>query len=272
MFIRSRITRGKTRPGRLARLDSFLCMRERELLARTDGPFAEALFVDLGFGQSLATTLESAQAFRSIGLGGGVLAVEMDPARVQAARALTNGSVQVRQGGFDIPFRKYERARLVRAMNVLRQYREHEAAEAHARMAARIVQGGLLVEGTSSKDGSMLAAHLLRQTSDGLKREGLLFSTTFTRGFAPIQMRDYLPRDLRRRVIVGEPIAAFFDAWMRAWEQAREHGSRAVRAAFADSCRRLATDTEGIHTARELIEDGYLLWTPPSGVPKAAIR
>lgn len=269
MPLRSRVTRGKTRPGRLARLDAYLCLRERALLERSDRLFAGAWFVDVGFGQSLATTLESAKTLRRAGLVGPVLGVEMDPARVELARREAGGAVVVRQGGFDIPFAKHERARLVRAMNVLRQYREHDSSEAHARMAARLLPGGLLVEGTSSKDGSMLTAHLIRRTAGGIEREGLLVSTTFARGFAPIQMRDYLPRDLRRRVVAGEPIAAFFDAWTSAWESARADGFRDPKEAFAESCRRLATVLHGVDTAAELVDDGYLLWRPAQGVPAA---
>jgi hypothetical protein len=154
-------------------------------------------------------------------------------------------------------------------MNVLRQYREEEVPDALERMATCLVQGGLLLEGTSSKHGSMLSSHLLRKTSDGLRREGLVFSTTFVRGFAPIQMRDYLPRDLRRRVMPGERIATFFDAWTAAWQEARADGYRTPPLAFAESGRRLASRLEGIDTAPGLLESGYLVWKPPEGVPRA---
>ena len=266
---RSRSTRGKTQPGRLARLDAFVSLRERALLTRSDGDYQDALFVDVGFGQTLATTLESLEAFRLAGFRGRVVAVDIDEKRVELARQQHGAEVDVRTGGFELPLREGEHARLVRAMNVLRQYREQEVPDAWERMGRNLVEGGLLLEGTSSKHGSMLSSHLLRKTSGGLRREGLLFSTTFVRGFAPMQMRDYLPRDLRRRVVAGERIATFFDAWTAAWQEARAEGYRAPPLVFAESGRRLASRLAGIDTAPGLLESGYLLWKPPEGVPRA---
>ena len=78
--------RGRTRPGRLALLDRLLLTRERELLARSDGPFARAVFVDVGLGDAPDTTFESARAFRELAPALRTLGVDIDPVRVAHAR------------------------------------------------------------------------------------------------------------------------------------------------------------------------------------------
>jgi hypothetical protein len=53
-------TRGKTARNRLRRVDNFLAMYDPSLLRRSDGDFAGAWVVDLGYGEEPWTTLESA--------------------------------------------------------------------------------------------------------------------------------------------------------------------------------------------------------------------
>ena len=43
-------TRGKTASNRLRRVDNFILLYEPSLLTWSDGSFAGALFVDLGYG------------------------------------------------------------------------------------------------------------------------------------------------------------------------------------------------------------------------------
>jgi len=59
-------TRGKTASNRLRRVDNFILLYEPSLLSRTDGSFADSLFVDLGYGFDARTTLESAARFRGV--------------------------------------------------------------------------------------------------------------------------------------------------------------------------------------------------------------
>ncbi len=81
------------------------------------------------------------------------------------------------------------------------------------------------MEGSTDVQGGITVVHLLRRTSEGLSREALLFHTDFHQGFAPLLFRDWLPRDLRRRVQPDEPIHDFFAAWTRGLEE----GARARR-------------------------------------------
>ena len=263
----SRKTRGKTRPGRLALLDALLCTRERSMLCRADGQWQAALFVDLGFGETPWTTLELADAIRETGSTFGVLGVDIDAQRVARATRMERADVRFVEGGFDFPAPADRAIAAIRAMNVLRQYREVDVAAAIEVLGARLLEGGLLIDGTSNKEGTALAAHWMRRGPHGLVREALAFSTTFARGFAPVLFRDVLPRDLRRRVVEGEPIMSFFAAWTHAWECARRAGARTPPECFAATAHCLAEEVEGVVLDNALLGRGTLVWAPPSGVP-----
>jgi hypothetical protein len=124
------------------------------------------------------------------------------------------------------------------------------------------------VEGSTDVQGGITVVHLLRRTSEGLSREALLFHTDFHQGFAPLLFRDWLPRDLRRRVQPDEPIHDFFDAWTEAWKKARELGAWEPRSAFQESARQLSAASVHVSTEPWLLERGYLRWQPPGGVPR----
>jgi hypothetical protein len=256
-----RPTRGRTRPGRLAVLDRWLLQAEAGLISREDGPFRQAVAVDVGFGAGPWTTLEWARSLRSLRPDLRVVGVDLDPDRVAAALPLADARTDFRQGGFDLPLGPEEPALLVRAMNVLRQYPASAVTEAHARLAARLLPGGALLEGSSDREGGVLVAHLLRAGPSPC-REALVFATGFDRGFAPMLFRDWLPRDLRRRCVPGEPIRTFLDAWTRAWEEVRAAGLHEARAAFSASARLLAEWEPGVEPG-----DGIIAWRPPGGVP-----
>ena len=261
-----RKTRGRTAHGRLQALDVYLVHRERELLARDEGAWARAAFVDLGFGEHPWTTLDSAQAFRELNPGLPVVGVELEAPRVEAALAHADALTDFRQGGFDLPLRPGESVRLLRAMNLLRGYRPEEVPDIHHQLGRALLDGGLLVEGSTDTPGAVLVAHLLRRVPEGLSREALLFHTDFSRGFAPVLFRDWMPRDFRRRVKPGEPIHAFFADWTAAWQEARAAGHEAPPEAFRHSVLGLASRVEGVTTEAWLLDRGYLLWKPPGGV------
>jgi hypothetical protein len=160
--------------------------------------------------------------------------------------------------------------RLVRVMNVLRGYPAEEIPAAHALLGRPLLEGGLLVEGSADPQGTLATAHLIRKRGDGLWREGLWLSTRFAHGFAPMQLRDWLPRDLRRRVVPGEPIFDFLQAWTSAWEPVR-HGV-APHLAFARSVEALASRMEGVCLLRADEGQGACVWRPIAGVPHPLIR
>lgn len=259
-------TRGRTSRGRLQALDVYLCHAERELLRREDGAWERAAFVDVGFGDTPTTTLESARAFRELNPRLPVLGVELDASRVEAAAKYADALTGFRQGGFYLPLQPGESVRLIRVMNLLRQYPAESVPTIHEKLGERLLVGGLVIEGSTDTAGGVTVAHLLRRGEDRLHREALLFHTDFSHGFAPVLFRDWLPRDLRRRVHPGEPIHDFFMDWMTAWKEARGEGHHEPHESFRHSLLRLASRREGIETEDWLLEHGYLLFRPPGGV------
>ncbi|WP_164014764.1 methylase [Pyxidicoccus trucidator] len=262
-------TRGRTSRGRLRALDAYLCHAERELLSRRDGPWARAVFVDVGFGEHPWTTLESAEAFRALQPELTVVGVELDAERALAARAHADAKTHFRQGGFELPLGDDEPVRLLRAMNLLRQGPPERVPEVHRTLGRYLLPSGLLVEGSADPTGAILTAHLLRRAPEAdapLVREALLFHTDFSHGFAPLLFRDWLPRDLRRRVRPGEPVHAFFAEWGAAWEAARVSGHTAPPDAFHEAASRLAARTGDVEADAWLLARGYLVWRPREGI------
>lgn len=258
-------TRGKTARNRLRRVDTFLILYDSALLRRTDGPFSRALFVDLGFGAEPFTTLESAARLHPINPRLPVLGVEIDPERVAAALPYADARTTFRVGGFNLPLRPGETVRAIRAFNVLRQYEEAQVAPAWQTMGESLLPGGLLVEGTSDPTGRTWVANLLRRAEAGLVYEGLLFSTNFHGGFDPAMFQPVLPKNLIHRVVPGEPIHAFMEAWKRAAEETVAQRAWGPRQWFAASAQALAARGYSVLLRPRLVRQGYLLWRAATG-------
>ncbi|MDW8316618.1 MAG: methylase [Anaerolineae bacterium] len=264
-------TRGKTASNRLRRVDNFLLLYDPGLLRRQDGPWRGALFVDLGYGDEPVTTLESAARLRRVNPSLPVLGVEIDPARVAAAQPFADNLTQFRLGGFNLPLQLQpdgtpETVRLIRAFNVLRQYREEDVAPAWAMLGRYLLPGGLLIEGTAEPFGRIWAANLLRKPAGGgeLVVEGLLFSTNFRLGFDPAEFQTILPKNLIHRVTPGEPIYAFFAAWKRAAQATVPWRGFGLRQWFIASAHRLAEEGFRVDLRRRLLAQGYLLVRGPA--------
>ena len=128
-------TRGKTASNRLRRVDNFILLYEHSLLTRTDSLFADAMFVDLGYGFDARTTLESAGRFWRVNPNLKILGVEIDRERVEAALPHADEKTFFRLGGFNLPLQDGEFVRLVRAFNLLRQYEEGDFVPAYETLA-----------------------------------------------------------------------------------------------------------------------------------------
>ena len=210
------ITRGKTAPNRLRRVDNFVAMYDPNLIKRTDGDFSHALFVDLGYGAEATTTLESAERLRRLNPSLPILGVEIDKQRVEAALPFTDERTFFRLGGFNLPLLPGETVRLIRAFNVMRQYEEAEFAPAYERLAQYVLPGGLMIEGTSDPFGRIWVANVARKLLiRGWGFEALVFSTNFRSGFDPAQFQAVLPKNYIHHVVPGEAIFDFFEAWKR---------------------------------------------------------
>lgn len=248
-------TRGKTAPNRLRRLDAFLMLTEAPGLWHRRGAV-----VDLGFGREPITTAEMAQRFWQHDPGIEVIGVELDPERVAAAACYARPGLRFLRGGFNVPLPS---ARLIRAMNVLRQYDASAVDEAWAQMAESLTDGGLLVEGTCNPSGSIMVVNLLRKSPAGLRLEGLLFSVRLSQGSDPDLFPPVLPKQLIHRMVPGEPIHTFFEDWrtlarrnaaLRTWG-ARQH--------FVSTGQQLAERWRGVQARPRLLSRGFLLWLRP---------
>lgn len=208
-------TRGKTALNRLRRVDNFLMLYDEEIIRLPSSPKYLYTFIDVGYGAYPYTTLESAWRFRQISPSLYVIGIEIDMERVRFAKEYTDTITDFRHGGFNIPLRKREdgreeKAKCIRAFNVLRQYDEKNVESSYALMAAHLIEGGLIIEGTSDPLGRMWVAHILRKRENRLEREALVFSTNYKAPFHPKTFQTILPKSLIHRVIPGENIYNFF--------------------------------------------------------------
>jgi len=253
-------TRGKTASNRLRRVDNFLLLYDPSLLRRTDGPFAQALFVDLGYGFNARTTLESASRFRRVNPELRILGVEIDPERVEAARPFADDRTFFRLGGFNLPLLEGERVRLIRAFNVLRQYEEKDFAPAYARLEEGVLEGGLMIEGTSTPFGQLWAANLVRMKGGAWQPEALVFSTNFRLGFEVGEFQTILPKNLIHHMTAGEPIHEFFEAWKRAAAASAAVRAFGLRQWFAAAARALAGEGYHVDLHARWLSKGWLIW------------
>lgn len=269
-------TRGKTAPNRLRRVDRFILAYDPFLIQRNDGPFAEAWFVDLGFGANPVTTLEAAVRLRRLNPDLGVLGVEIDPERVAAAQVWEDERTRFRLGGFNLPVGLSPEvpprwARLVRAFNVLRQYEESAVAEAYTHLARGVLPGGLLIEGTSDPFGRIWVAQLLRRTGEPFsgapwRLEAVVFSLHPAHAYSPEDLQTVLPKSLIHRVIPGEPIHRFFQDWMQAAREASPWRTFGVCQWFGAGARRLAEKGHDLDLRAKWLRHGFLVWRQPPGL------
>ena len=267
-------TRGKTAANRLRRVDNFILLYEPSLLTRTDGLFARSLFVDLGYGFDARTTLESAERFRRVNPQLPILGVEIEKERVEAALPYADEKTFFRLGGFNLPLQEGEHARLIRAFNVLRQYEEKDFAPAYERLAPYVLPGGLMIEGTSDPFGSVWCANLVRRVieSEGIssrigdwrirdwRLEALVFSTNFRTGLDIADFQAVLPKNLIHRVVPGEPIHDFFEAWKGAAAETSAMKTFGLRQWFVQSAEALARKGYKINLQKKFLARGYLIW------------
>lgn len=254
------ITRGKTAANRLRRVDLFFLQYAASLIKRMDGDYARAFFVDLGYGREPTTTLESAERLRTLNPALAIMGVEIDPERVAVALPYTDENTHFRLGGFNLPLKAGERVKLMRAFNVLRQYEEPEFAPAYEQMTHGMLEGALLVEGTSDPFGRVWVANVARKMESGWGAEALVFSTNFRNGFDPAQFQPVLPKNYIHHVVPGEQIYDFFEAWKRAAAETSPAKVWGARQWFAAAAEALAGRGYKIDLHRKWIGRGFLLW------------
>lgn len=266
------ITRGKTAPNRLRRVDHFLGTYDPQLIRRQDGDFRQAWYVDLGYGSSPDTALESAARLRRLNPELPLLGIEIKPERVERAWPFRDARTDFRLGGFRLPLKtapdgRPETVRLVRAFNVLRQYEEHEALPAIDLLMQQILPGGILVEGTSDPYGRVWTASVIRRSEGGdaepWNLEALVLGANLGAGFDPEAFQTRLPKSFIHRVIAGDPVHRFIADLKAAARDTRGSEVWGPRAWFTATGEALAGRGYDIVRPDRWLRQGWLVWRNP---------
>jgi hypothetical protein len=212
------VTRGTTNTNRLRRVDRWITALPE--LRRTTAP----LVVDLGYGASGVTTFELYARLARVRPDVRVVGFEIERGRVETARRQLEAqpderlrsSVRFEVGGFEVPLPPGERATVVRAFNVLRQYDEAEVVPAWRTMLRRVDAGGLLIDGTCNEVGRVatwvdVSPAGPRSLTIALRLAGL---------DRPSIAAERLPKVLIHRNVPGEPVHELLVALDRAWQLA----------------------------------------------------
>ncbi|MCX4828423.1 class I SAM-dependent methyltransferase [Streptomyces sp. NBC_01016] len=226
------VTRGTTNPNRLRRMDRWIAAVHGAALRRADDPVA----VDLGYGAAPWTAVELLTRLRGAAPHARVVGIEIEPARVAAAKPYERDGLTFRHGGFEVPIGTPPL--LIRAANVLRQYDEEQVAAVWERLCARLAPDGLLVEGTCDEIGR-------RHVWVALGPEGPRTVTLATRLGSldtPSDLAERLPKALIHRNVPGEPVHAFLRDFDRAWASAAPYASYGARQRWIRAVRELSAD------------------------------
>lgn len=219
------ITRGTTNPNRLRRCDRWLAGPQAWRLRRSPTP---PVVVDLGYGASPVTAVELHERLRSVRPDVEVVGVEIDPARVAAARLLERPGLTFAVGGFEVPLAGGRRPVVVRAFNVLRQYEESAVAGAWATTTARLGQHGLLVDGTCDELGRL--ASWVAVTASG--PVSLTLSLRLRGLERPGVVAERLPKALIHRNTPGEKVHRMLTELDETWARQAPHAAYGVRQRF----------------------------------------
>ncbi|MFI0241953.1 class I SAM-dependent methyltransferase [Streptomyces sp. NPDC016845] len=224
------VTRGTTNPNRLRRMDRWIAATHGAALRRAADPVA----VDLGYGAAPWTAVELLARLRETAPHARVVGIEIEPARVAAARPYEREGLTFRHGGFELPLAAPPV--LIRAANVLRQYDEEQVAGVWERLCGRLAPGGLLVEGTCDEIGR-------RHVWVALGPEGprtVTFATRLGSLHTPSDLAERLPKALIHRNVPGEPVHAFLRDFDRAWAAAAPYASYGARQRWIRTARALS--------------------------------
>lgn len=218
------VTRGTTNPNRLRRVDRWLAGPQAWRLRRTDAP----VVVDLGYGATPVTALELHDRLVRVVPGVRVVGLEIAPARVALAQPLARPGLSFALGGFEVPLPRGERATVVRAFNVLRQYAEGEVAAAWDLVRTRLADDGLLVDGTCDELGRLATWVAVDRTGP----VSLTLSWRLQGLERPSVIAERLPKALIHRNVPGERVHDLLRRVDDAWDRSAAHASWGARQRF----------------------------------------
>ena len=200
------ITRGTTNPNRLRRVDRWLAGPQALAAAPTG---AAPVVVDLGYGASPVTAVELHARLRRVRADVEVVGIEIDPARVRAARPLEREGLTFRarrvRGAAARRRRADRRAGVQRAAPVRR-------GRGRRRLGDRCATGSRPAAcwSTAPATSSAGAAPGWRSTADGPR--SLSLSLRLPGLQRPSDVAERLPKALIHRNVPGERIHAFLTA------------------------------------------------------------
>lgn len=131
---------------------------------------------------------------------------------------------------------------------------------AYERLAKYVLPGGLMIEGTSTPFGNLWAASAGRGESAQWSFEALIFSTNFHSGFKVEEFQTILPKNYVHRVVSGEPIHDFFEAWKRSAAETASAKTFGLKQWFTAAAKSLAKKGFDIDLHKKWLGKGYLLW------------
>lgn len=219
-------TRGKTALNRLRQVDVYIALTRSAYLTGLS-----PLVVDVGYGAQAWTAIEMWERWLSFNPNLRLLGLEIDPERVAAAQPYSQPNVlDFRLGGFNLAdVLGGEKATIIRAYNVLRQYDEEAVTDALYKMAQGLTIGGILIEGTSTPSGNIVAFDVYEKMTNGaLTHRELVFGTNFRQLVTPLQFQAILPKRLIHHMQDEGP-AAFFEAWQHSLRLAKSMGQTGQR-------------------------------------------
>ncbi len=224
------VTRGTTNTNRLRRMDRWIAHALGPALRSADRP---PVAVDLGYGAAPWTAVELAGRLRAVRADVRTVGIEIEPERVAAALPYADPPLLTfRRGGFEVPLDGGERALLIRAANVLRQYEESAVAAVWERLCGRLAPGGLLVEGTCDEIGR-------RHVWVALGPEGprtVTFAARLGSLERPSDLAERLPKALIHHNVPGRPVHIFLADFDRAWSAAAPYGAFGARQRWVAAC------------------------------------
>ena len=211
----------------------------------------DPVVIDLGYGALPVTTLELAARLRVVRADVRVVGLEIHPERVATARAANNDTVEFALGGFELGGRTPV---LVRAFNVLRQYRADDVPDAWTAMRSRLAPGGLIVDGTCDELGRRCCWVVLDSA-------GPITLTLACDPFAierPSDLAERLPKVLIHHNIDGQPIHALLTTADRAWASVAGHGVFGPRVRWRAMLDLLRDEGLPVEPPRRRMRDGIL--------------
>jgi hypothetical protein len=228
------VTRGTTNPNRLRRVDRFIAALP--VVRRTSKP----VVVDLGFGASPITAVELLSRLTKVNPETHVVGIEIERERVERGLAVATENLHFTHGGFETPLPPGlgDRATVIRAFNVLRQYDESQVLDSWSRMQTRLTDDGLLIEGTCDEIGRLASWITLNRT-----RPLSLTISLRLRGLElPSKVAERLPKALIHHNLPGERIHEFLKALDTAWRTHAGLGAFGAAQRWVACCAQLVDD------------------------------